>query len=254
MCNCNQWLRLITVWIASTFCLVGLGKEAAHSIKIRLSDKTANAYTAVIGVSNSTELSEAIYDAKGGEVILLATGGYGVLTFSNLNMSTEVTIMAALNASPEFSSVQVTNSSWWRFSGLYLKPRFTSGADTNNAVRLIGSDMTFENSVVNYSDDTSGWSANDWLNRTGNGIVSGGTRIIIRRNKITNVDHPIASDATYSLIAHNTIDGFRGDACRSLGDFVTFEYNCAKNSVAVDDNHDDFFQSWSVGTGGVGTG
>ena len=253
-CNCTGWLRLMTIWLGSTLCLIATGKDVASPIIIRLSEKTATAYTSILEVSNASQLSDAISNSTGGEVILLASGKYGAMTISNLNMPTEVTIMAALNAIPEFSSIQVTNSSWWRFSGLHVKPRFTSGADTQNAVRLIGSDITFEQGVVNYAEDTSGWSASDWLNRTGNGIVSGGTRIIVRRNQITNVDHAIASDATYSIIAHNTIDGFRGDACRSLGDFVTFEYNSGKNAVAVDDNHDDFFQCWSVGTGGVGTG
>jgi hypothetical protein len=205
-------------------------------------------------VSNSPELAEAVNKASGGEIILLASGAYGALSISNRSMPTEVTITAALDAIPEFSSVSVTNSSNWRFSGLHVKPRFTTGADAKNAVRLVGTDITFENSVVNYAEDTVGWSANDWVNRTGNGIVSGGTRITIRRNQIRNVDHALASDATHSLIAHNTIDGFRGDACRSLGDHVVFEYNSGKNAVAVDDNHDDFFQSWSNGSGGVGTG
>ncbi|UCD52697.1 MAG: hypothetical protein JSW27_08675, partial [Phycisphaerales bacterium] len=34
----------------------------------------------------------------------------------------------------------------------------------------------------------------------------------------------------------------------------TFEYNTVKNCYNVNANHDDGFQSWSVGPGGVGTG
>lgn len=44
---------------------------------------------------------------------------------------------------------------------------------------------------------------------------------------------------------------------RGLGDDALFEYNVIKNAYsggAADENHDDGFQSWSVGPGGVGTG
>jgi MYXO-CTERM domain-containing protein len=44
---------------------------------------------------------------------------------------------------------------------------------------------------------------------------------------------------------------------RGLGDNETFQYNLVKNSYLddnLDSNHDDGFQSWSVGPGGVGTG
>lgn len=216
--------------------------------------QTTPAASDIIYISNSSELTNAINNATGGEMILLESGDYGVMSLTNRNMPAEVTIMAALNAIPEFTSVVLTDCSAWRISGFHVKPRFTSGADTNDAVRLIGSDIIFENSEINYAENTSDWSATDWLNRTGNGIVMGGTRITVQGNSIQFVDHAIASDATHSLIARNEIDHFRGDACRSLGNYVTFEYNLGKNAVKVDDNHDDFFQSWSSSIGGVGTG
>ncbi|MEO8198252.1 MAG: choice-of-anchor Q domain-containing protein, partial [Thermoanaerobaculia bacterium] len=56
---------------------------------------------------------------------------------------------------------------------------------------------------------------------------------------------------------HNTIDGFSADGLRGLGDGDVFEYNLVQNSYVgdpPDGNHDDGFQSWSLGPGGVGTG
>ncbi len=53
------------------------------------------------------------------------------------------------------------------------------------------------------------------------------------------------------------IDGFSADGLRGLGDGGWFEYNVVKNALVgapADGNHDDGFQSWSVGPGGVGTG
>ena len=50
------------------------------------------------------------------------------------------------------------------------------------------------------------------------------------------------------------MDGFCGDGLRGLGDDEVFEYNLVKNARDVNADHRDGFQSWSVGTGGVGTG
>jgi parallel beta-helix repeat protein len=44
------------------------------------------------------------------------------------------------------------------------------------------------------------------------------------------------------------------DGIRGLGDYCTFQYNRVTNCFKINDNHDDGFQSWSVGSDGVGTG
>ena len=53
------------------------------------------------------------------------------------------------------------------------------------------------------------------------------------------------------------MDGFSADGLRGLGNDGLFEYNLVQNNYvddSADSNHDDGFQSWSVGPGGVGTG
>ena len=52
----------------------------------------------------------------------------------------------------------------------------------------------------------------------------------------------------------NVVENFAGDGMRGLGDRSTFRNNTIKNAYAVNGNHDDGFQSWSRGPGGVGTG
>jgi MYXO-CTERM domain-containing protein len=53
----------------------------------------------------------------------------------------------------------------------------------------------------------------------------------------------------------NLVENFSGDGMRGLGDRTVFQYNTVKNCYAVNQNHDDGFQSWSLGTDGqVGTG
>jgi MYXO-CTERM domain-containing protein len=59
-------------------------------------------------------------------------------------------------------------------------------------------------------------------------------------------------------VEHNRIVDFSADGMRGLGDDDVFQYNLVKNvhvsDADGDTNHDDGFQSWSVGPGGVGTG
>jgi len=205
-------------------------------------------------VSNTTELQNAINSVQGGDTILLNSGIYNGLTISSLNNSSVVIIKANTGATPVLSSVNIQNSSYWNLKGVVVKPRYTNGADGNTAVKLNGQYLVFENSTINYADDISGWTASNWLARTGNGISMGGTHLTIHNNTITNVDHGIHGDATDSLVSGNRIINFRGDGIRGLGDRMVYQYNTIKNAYAVDGNHDDGIQSWSVGGGGVGTG
>jgi parallel beta-helix repeat protein len=214
--------------------------------------QSANA-TEII-VSNSTELQNAINNVQGGDTITLLSANYGALTISGKNNNSFVVIRANAGAAAIFSSTNFNNSSYWELMGVDIKPRYTSGADGKNAVNLDGSFLTIKNCNINYSDDISGWTDSDWLARTGNGISMDGANLKVLDNSITVIDHGIGSDASNSLVSGNLIANFRGDGIRGLGDDMIYEYNIIKNSFDVDDNHDDGFQSWSYGPGGVGTG
>lgn len=205
-------------------------------------------------VSNTTELQNAINNAQGGDTITVLSGSYSNLTVSGKNNSSFVTIRANTGATVAFTSINFNNSSYWNLVGVNILPRYTSGADGTKAVNLNGNNLTIKNCRINYSDDISGWLDSDWLARAGNGIVMNGTNITVKDNIISVVDHGISNSAQYTLVSGNVISNFRGDGIRGLGDDAIYEYNIIKNSFDVDDNHDDGFQSWSVGSGGVGTG
>ena len=209
---------------------------------------------AEIIVANSSELQNATNNVQGGDTITLLNGSYGDLTISGKDNNSAVTIRANTGATPVFTSINFNNSSYWDLVGVNIKPRYTSGADGTRAVNLNGDYLTIKNCNINYADDISGWTESDWLARTGNGITMNGSNINVLNNTITVVDHGIGSNASNSLVSGNLIVNFRGDGIRGLGDDVVYEYNTIKNSYDVDDNHDDGFQSWSVGSGGVGTG
>jgi parallel beta-helix repeat protein len=205
-------------------------------------------------VSNSTELQNAINNVQSGDTISLQSSDYGNLLINGKNNNSFVTIRAYTGATPIFSSISIHNSSYWKIYGVSIKPRYSSGADGTEAVDLDGDHLTIENCIINYSDDISGWTAADWLSKTGNGIIMDGDNINVINNTITAIDHGIACSSNNSLVSHNLIANFRGDGIRGLGNDDVYEYNTIKNEFDVDDNHDDGFQSWSVGPGGVGTG
>lgn len=207
-----------------------------------------------LSVSNAAELAAAIASAQGGDVILLQSASYGDLTINNRNPTGVVTIQAAVGASPVFTQLRIQNSSRWTVAGVEVRPRYTTGADGTTAVVLDGDQLALEGSRINYADDVAGWSAAEWVARAGNGISLDGTNLVVRNNTITAVDHGISSGATDTRVSGNVIAHFRGDGIRALGDRTIYEYNTIKNAYAVDDNHDDGFQSWSFGPGGVGTG
>jgi parallel beta-helix repeat protein len=191
--------------------------------------KTAKANEII--VSNLTELQNAINNVQGGDTISLLTSNYGDFTISGKNNSSFVTIRAYNGATPVFNIIDIHNSSYWKLSGIDIKPRYSSGADETEAVNLDGNFLTIENCIINYSDNISEWTDSDWLARTGNGVIMDGSNIYV----------------------HNLIANFRGDGIRGLGNDDVYEYNTIKNEYDVDDNHDDGFQSWSYGSGGVGT-
>ena len=102
-----------------------------------------------------------------------------------------------------------------------------------------------------------GWSATDWAEQPGTAMSSRAPGTQFLRNRIRNVTHgiSIAHDSPNARVAGNVIDGFSRDGLRGIGEYGVFEGNTVMNAYDVDDHHDDFFQSWSVGEdGSPGTG
>jgi hypothetical protein len=203
-----------------------------------------------VTVSNVNELNEALTHAAAGDTILLRSGNYGSLAISSRRNTTDITLAADSGHTPRFITIAFNDSSHWSVRGVHVRPN----SSAYKAVTLNGTHLTFADSFVSFADDTTDWTRDDWILRTANGIAIGGSHLIVTNNHISVVDHGISGNASHSLISGNTIDRFRGDGLRGLGDHNVWEYNTIKNCYKVDDNHDDGFQSWSVGPGGVGTG
>jgi len=106
--------------------------------------------------------------------------------------------------------------------------------------------VVIENCELYSVTDASGWSMDDWNNLAGNAISVSGVCISVLDNWCRNVNFGISVSGNSSLVSGNTVENFAGDGLRGLGNDLVFEYNVVKNCYAVNGNHDDGFQSWSI--------
>lgn len=199
---------------------------------------------------------------KAGDTIWLKSGYHGELTINGFYNSGMVRIAAAAGESPELSRVVVRSSANWHLLGLSVSPEYAPTYVKQTMIKLEQPayngplhDVIVEGSKLASKADVSKWTMADWDTLSANGIEASGTKVTIRSNSLKNVNFGISVTATSSLIEKNTIDSFAGDGLRGLGNDTTFQYNLVKNCYDVNANHDDGFQSWSVGADGkVGTG
>jgi hypothetical protein len=198
---------------------------------------------------------------KAGDTIWLRSGYYGdVLIDSYYNMG-NITIAAEPGATPELSSLHIRSSAHWTIRGLSFSAEYSPTYQRRTLVFLEShnwrgpvQDIVVEQCSLCSVADASRWTAADWDRLSCDGIDASGSRITLQDNYLLNVNFGICVWASDSYIGSNVVENFAGDGLRGLGNYCTFEYNTVKNSYKVNENHDDGFQSWSVGPGGVGTG
>lgn len=198
---------------------------------------------------------------QAGDTLWLRTGDYGDLDIRNFYNTNFITIAAAEGQTPRFRSIRLRSSSHWVLKGLHVSPEFGTGDKPRTLIALEAHgwqgpihDVTVEQCVLRSATDTSTWSAAQWNELSCNGIQADGTRMIVRGNRLKNVNFGISVNASHSLVERNTIENFAGDGLRGLGDHCVFQYNLVKNCYDVNANHDDGFQSWTQGPEGVGKG
>lgn len=192
-----------------------------------------------------------------GDVLILLAGHHGSPRLTQANTGF-VTVRPLTGARATLKKLSFASTArFWRVQGLEISPQTAPTYTADTLVDLSSASDIIVEDCLGYSvTDARGWSATDWNTLPCDAVYMSGSRNIVRRNVFRNIDFGISSDrpGTQNLIQQNTIDTFNGDGLRGLADFCTFEYNVVKNCVATNENHDDGFQSWTNGAGGVGTG
>lgn len=200
-----------------------------------------------------------------GDTLWLRTGYHGDLVVMHAYNSAPITIAAQAGQTPHVRSLRVQAAQNWIVRDLAISPSF---APSNAQITMAQvsdhnyfgptSDIELANLDLFSVADASGWSSDEWINLASDGVDIGATRISVHDSRLRNVRFGIGVDGTHASIRHNMIDGFSGDGMRGLGDYGLFEYNRVQNDYIGDPpdaNHDDGFQSWSIGSDGqVGTG
>jgi hypothetical protein len=217
-------------------------------------------YTA--GTSTLVRRHAAGAPVQPGDTIWLRGGLHGPLFIQGAYNAADVTIAAASGEIPRLPTVRISAAEHWVVRGLSVSPWHGTPNDQGAIVVVEdhgyhgpSSDVVLDGLEVFTVPDERLWrTSGDWDAKAWNGITVGADAVTVRGCSVRNVAFGIQMSGAGDRVEHCTVDGFWGDGLRGLGDDEVFERNLVKNARQVNDNHVDGFQSWSVGTGGVGTG
>jgi hypothetical protein len=200
-----------------------------------------------------------------GDRILLRSGYHGEVVIRDAYNVAPITIAAQPGHAPRLGRLELRSVQHWIVRGLSISPSHAAPPLDPSYVASIEDhgfwgpswDVELADSEVFTVDDAGSWGAGEWMDAS-SGIRIASDRVTVRGNRVRNVRFGITADGKGALVSRNVVDGFSADGMRGLGDDSVYEYNrilnCYVGSEHGDTNHDDGFQSWSVGPGGPGTG
>ncbi len=199
---------------------------------------------------------------KPGDTVILRGGFHGEVFAAEYYNDDFITIMAQPGHRPKVGTLELRSGCKWRVQGLTVSPSFAEPYRKKRLLEFSSHNWTgaswscIAEACTAYSVlDASGWTKEQWDTLSCDGTLLPGNGMIARNNYFKNVNFGISVTGDSCLVEGNIVENFAGDGLRGLGDYCTFQYNIVKNCYAVNANHDDGFQSWSVGdSGDVGTG
>ncbi|WP_164738132.1 right-handed parallel beta-helix repeat-containing protein [Frigidibacter oleivorans] len=195
------------------------------------------------------QLDAALQAVRGGDRVLLLPGDWPELSIRKLQPNRPVTFRPAAGAQVRVQHITVEQSRNLTVEGLTVVPvrhdrKELVTTDTRSE------DITFRNLTILARPDARDyrrWSLDDWLDSRQSGVLLRGPRNTIEDSEVWGTRFAIATTGPEARVERNRIMGFSGDALRGLGDRSVFRGNYVADCVKIDDNHDDGFQSWSLG-------
>ncbi len=201
---------------------------------------------------------------RAGDTIWLHAGDHGDLAIEHAYNTAPITLAAAPGETPRVRTLLIRSAQHWTVRGLAISPSFGGQYETTTIVEAVDHnwygptwDVELADLDVHSVDDASSWGPAEWVGLASSGVEIGGDRVRLSDSRIRNVRFGIVVTGQDAGVRRNIVDGFSADGIRGLGDRGVYEYNRIQNNLigdAFDGNHDDGFQSWSVGPGGVGRG
>jgi hypothetical protein len=196
-----------------------------------------------------------------GDWLVLHDGLHGDVSLAGDNAEF-ITIARVPGELPQLERLVITQGSRWLIRGLTISPSFASEPYSGSIVSIgesgESSQLIVESCFVYTELDSSGWSAEKWM-QANNGVLLGryGTQLTLRSTHILNTRFGVSISSFDSLCEGNLIADFSADGMRVTRDGSTVQDNVIKNVYVSaddgDDNHDDAIQCFlfNVGTGTV---
>jgi len=201
----------------------------------------------------NTSLSDffAAGKIRSGDIVRLKQSAYGSLKIEGMRFDEQVLLVAEPGHNAFFERVEVQQSSNLALKGLSVTSDGAVPPDTSIVQIDRGSkNIVLDGLLVQSASNVDQWTDSDWRASARNGITSRGTDVVIKNSVLRNVRHGISAIGDGSLVQDNHIVNFSGDGMRGLGSDSSFLRNSIRNCFDVDENHDDGFQSWSLGEDG----
>lgn len=186
-----------------------------------------------------------------GDTIFLRSGEHGEIFLRGYYNLDYITIVAEEGHTPIIKKIQIQAGEKWRFSNLTVSPE-SYFEDINKLVYFEShgfhgpcKNITIQNCNI-YTTSYPWTTADEWVEKSKDGIYMRGDSMQALSNTISNVDMGITALGDHILVHNNQVINFSGDGVRILGSFITIAHNLIKNCYDVDDNHDDGIQSFTT--------
>ncbi len=180
------------------------------------------------------------------------------------NNAADVVIRPAPGETPRLRNLVVRSGSRWVIEGLDICPGnevpATPFSGTVVEIESSASRIQLRDCTVRTALSSAGWTLDQWKTIPKRCIRTAAPYTTLSGNRIETASFGITvrRTAPFTVVAGNRITGFSHDGIQALADDCLFEGNTITDAYVSDSthNHDDFFQSWSVGADGstVGAG
>lgn len=205
-----------------------------------------------IQVANATQLQQALLNARGGEIINLASGTYGALTIRDRSFSKMLTIRSADGKrGARLGNVQILNSSYVRLQNLHVAGSGTQAVFVDKGshhIDILDSDIhgpEYNRSAPSYEQATLRYTVR---------LYGGSHHIRLEGNTNRDaINGPTSFGVSNLTIKNNFCDWVASD-CFKFGnvDQLLFEGNIgARNIYSSPDAHVDYVQAQGIVTNAI---
>jgi hypothetical protein len=222
--------------------------------------------------NNANSELEVVHEGapvKGGDKLVLRSGYHGYIKLNYFIFKDWLTITAEKDHTPVLAQFRIEGA----FEKIYLKNLTVLkesyqgdenywevevlNRNNNSCVYLCsssfwgkGSRVKLNGLRVKTAENTSSWTAADWVEKSASGInLRSVQNVEIINCTIENVKHGLCIEyfSDHSVAVNNTINNYSADGSRLISNDVLFANNTITNCYKVDDNHDDAIQSYTRG-------